>query len=503
MINHIIVQAGGKGSRMGYLTQNKPKCLISISGTTLLETISKAFPGAILNIIVDYKMDALRNYLEAIDQSFNYNIIQAKGKGTCAGIREALKNVPEKESFAISWSDLYYKSNIVIPDSNKNYIGVSNTERCRFTFHNNKFIERSSTENGVIGLFIFNDKSELLKIPDDGEFVKFIASSDIKFDPLLVDSIVEIGTLEKYLQFKSGLPVSRFFNQIFIEDKVVTKLSVNREFQNLVELEAEWYSFMQKYKYENIPKIISYKPLRMEQIFGLHPYEMNMMNANKKRDLITRIIENLENIHKISTSKVNNDDLYNVYVEKTLKRIESACKILKLKPNTDFKVNGKKVRALLPDDVKVVDELFNRLKRIDYFKPIHGDPTFSNIIVTNENCPIFIDPRGYFGNSKIFGDSRYDFAKLYYSAIGNYDQFNNGNFRIGINLPDVTIKVGSSNFEITEDVFSNILKNFYQDIKILHALIWLSLSGYVINDYDSILAAYFMGLYYLDGVLNE
>ena len=59
------------------------------------------------------------------------------------------------------------------------------------------------------------------------------------------------------------------------------------------------------------------------------------------------------------------------------------------------------------------------LKRVsvkypDAFVPIHGDPTFSNIIYSSHNDKAYlIDPRGVFGNSQIFGDRYYDIAKLY------------------------------------------------------------------------------------------
>ena len=35
------------------------------------------------------------------------------------------------------------------------------------------------------------------------------------------------------------------------------------------------------------------------------------------------------------------------------------------------------------------------------------------------------------------------------------------------------------------------------DIKIMYALIWLSLPGYCLDDYDSVMLSYFIGCYYL------
>jgi len=88
----------------------------------------------------------------------------------------------------------------------------------------------------------------------------------------------------------------------------------------------------------------------------------------------------------------------------------------------------------------------------------------------------------------------YDFAKLYYSVAGNYDQFNQRNFRLHINGKEVFVEVKSNGWEDVVELFDEKFGNKIREIKILHALIWLSLAGYVLDDYDSILAAYFHGL---------
>ena len=50
---------------------------------------------------------------------------------------------------------------------------------------------------------------------------------------------------------------------------------------------------------------------------------------------------------------------------------------------------------------------------------IHGDPVLSNIIKKNNDDLIFLDPRGSLGNNfTIFGDTNYDFAKVYQSLSG-------------------------------------------------------------------------------------
>ena len=48
-----------------------------------------------------------------------------------------------------------------------------------------------------------------------------------------------------------------------------------------------------------------------------------------------------------------------------------------------------------------------------------------------------------------------------------------------------------------ENIFKERFKSDLQKIQIIHALIWLSLSGYVKDDIDSILGSFYNGIYWL------
>ena len=120
-----------------------------------------------------------------------------------------------------------------------------------------------------------------------------------------------------------------------------------------------------------------------------------------------------------------------------------------------------------------------------------------------DGSPVLIDPRGYFGKTELYGDTAYDWAKVYYSIVGNYDQFNLKRFRLDIREKDVELKIESSHWEDMEKTFFDLLGNEVSErqIKILHAIIWLSLTTYAWQDYDSICGAFYNGLYYLEEVL--
>lgn len=122
-------------------------------------------------------------------------------------------------------------------------------------------------------------------------------------------------------------------------------------------------------------------------------------------------------------------------------------------------------------------------------------------MLREDGTPVFIDPRGYFGFTKLYGDVRYDWAKLYYSIVGNYDQFNLKEFRLEIKEDEIFLHLNSNHWEDMEEDFFQLTGADKEEIKLLHAIIWLSLTTYAWQDYDSICGAFYNGLYYLEEVL--
>ena len=148
-------------------------------------------------------------------------------------------------------------------------------------------------------------------------------------------------------------------------------------------------------------------------------------------------------------------------------------------------------------------ELEKKLERLACreFAFIHGDCTFSNLLLREDGTPVLIDPRGYFGFTEFYGDVRYDWAKLYYSIVGNYDRFNLKEFSLDITEQGVQLEIASSHWEDMEEAFFELTGADEGEIRLLHAVIWLSLTTYAWQDYDSVCGAFYNGLYYLEDVL--
>lgn len=224
-MRYIIVQAGGRGSRLETLTTNKPKALVPVDNLPMIFHLFNRYPEAQFKIIADYKKEVLKKYLKAFAK-VNYEIIETTKKGTCSGIQEALKGIPENTPFMLIWCDLVL-SKIQrggVLENNCNYLGISKDFPCRWSYKDNKLEETASSENGVAGMFIFKNKAQISDVPEEGEFVRYLSNKDISFNRMDMYGGLEIGTMLSYFQNELNKPKCRPFNKMeFKGDVVLTK----------------------------------------------------------------------------------------------------------------------------------------------------------------------------------------------------------------------------------------------------------------------------------------
>lgn len=171
-----------------------------------------------------------------------------------------------------------------------------------------------------------------------------------------------------------------------------------------------------------------------------------------------------------------------MYVDKTLRRLAT------LRHDDNFKdffernivVNGKifhslnEILALLP--VAVERLLFENAEK--YFSVIHGDLCLPNILVAAKyNFLRLVDPRGKFGNFDIYGDWRYDLAKLLHSLEGNYDFILADKFTANAHGSAIDYEMPQNFSEVREiffDVFKNQLNNL-PALRLIESTLFLSM----------------------------
>ena len=495
-IETILVQAGGKGSRMQELTRNKPKALVPVNNLPMLFHLFRKYPDKKYIIIGDYHYDVLEKYLRAFAY-VSYELVCATGQtGTCAGMKKALSFVPDKTPFMLIWCDLILSDDYEMPLDDNDYIGISKDFLCRWKYENGVFEEQSSSTQGVAGHFIFRNKASLSDIPESGEFVRWLQQKNIIFQEFPLWKTHEYGIYSEW----SKLPKTRCrpFNKIEFEADRVKKIPLDDQGRALAIREAAWYRELGNLHFNNIPVIYDYEPLVMERISGKNIYEYSSITHDQKRRILSQIISCLKSVHSIGTIPTDKDSYYEAYIGKTFKRLDKVFDLVPFAKNKCVIVNGRKCRNVFYCKDALIRQVMEYLPK--QFALIHGDCTFSNLMMKADGTPVLIDPRGYFGFTELYGDPAYDWVKLYYSLFSNYDQFNLKNFHLEIGDNEVRVEIASNHWEDMESDFFSMLESevTMNQMRLLLAIIWLSLTTYTWEDYDSICSAFYMGLYYLE-----
>lgn len=500
----IIVQAGGLGTRLRPLTANRPKCLVPVNNRPLLFHLLERFRHCSFIIIGDYRFEVLSAYLGCFATAYDCTLLRAVGTGNVSGLAEAMTLVGEGESIMVIWSDLLvgaeFDPEALAPD---NYMGILPHSRCSWRFCNGVLEDVPSDTCGVGGCFIFRDRHELEGVPQSGSLTQWLRERQVAFEPLELTGCREIGTLEALAELKEqGDPGQRCrpYNQMEFSAGHVIKRALTEEAARLIRREAQWYRSVTAYGFTAVPAISCWEPLTMERIAGTNLFQARL-TAAQRRQALERVLEALEWLHERERRPAAASDLIAEYYTKTLARLDTIAAVVPGANRDTLLINGRRCR----NPLHCREELRRAVERElleTHFCPIHGDCTLSNILTDEQGRIYFIDARGYFGSQELFGDVRYDWAKLYYSLAGNFDSFNTGDFSL-------TIGEGSADFAIRssgwEGHVAQLLERLPPDcttaLCFIHAIIWLSLASHCWEDYDAMCLAFYHGCELLEPCL--
>jgi hypothetical protein len=237
----------------------------------------------------------------------------------------------------------------------------------------------------------------------------------------------------------------------------------------------------------------------MERIQGRNIYEYTALSHGEKAAILRQLTDALKGLHAVETVAVDSFSLREAYYTKTMQRLSKIRDLVPFADREKITVNGRLCRNVFFHKRELERKLESL--RCDGFTFIHGDCTFSNMMLRGDAEPVLIDPRGYFGFTEMYGDPLYDWAKLYYSIVGNYDRFNLKDFRLTIGADEVTLTIASNGWEDMQSDFFALSCADPAAVRLLHAVIWLSLTTYAWQDYDSICGAFYNGIYYLEEAL--
>jgi GTP:adenosylcobinamide-phosphate guanylyltransferase len=492
-IDYLIIQAGGLGSRLGALTRNRPKALVPVSNKAMIIRLLETFKEARFLIIADYKAEILKRYLETF-AAVDYYVLKSEQKGNVAGVKSALEFVPEGNSVAVVWSDLVFPdgfSTIGLPSAN--YVGTVSGSPCSWGFKSAGLVRSSVVTDGVAGFFIFKDKANLFDLPVEGSLTSWLATNEARFgfQNLPLGETKEFGTPDAFEPIKT-LKRTRPYNHLIFSESTVTKTATG-EGSALLAREILWYEEAKRLGFLSIPRVHSFEPFEMERLHCDTVAE-NQLSDHSKKSALENIVKTLQKLHLLDRGPADITALYDIYYRKTLGRLGQVRNAIPFAETPHFVINGMTCRNVLFHR-DLFEQSVESVLADSKFGFIHGDCTLSNILLKDDLSVMLIDPRGYFGRRGFLGDVDYDWVKLYFSIYGNFDQFNIRNFSLKIDSSSISVSVASSGWEFLVDDFLSWTSSDEKKIRLIHAIVWLSLASHCADDFDSMASAFYIGIY--------
>lgn len=314
-----------------------------------------------------------------------------------------------------------------------------------------KDICSNESELVVSGLFRFSDPSLLMKyiIQSKNDFITALAlyDSDCKLSMCSEGVWLDFGHINSFFRSRTQMTTEREFNDLTITERCVKKSSLVKA--KKIYAEGLWYKKLPMPLRIYTPTLLgltrgneSYSGANYQiQYLKLLPlsdlFVFTQLGVKHWGSIFRAISKMLWDFRKYSPRGLNEpvlDSLQDLYLSKTLMRLEEFSR------ESGFKLN-KKVGGSEDEETFTLVQIAEITSK--YISPCpssentisHGDLCFSNILYDARDDSVkVIDPRGLDINEKftVYGDFRYDLAKLYHSIAGLYDFIIAGRYNLEI-----------------------------------------------------------------------
>ena len=512
--NNIVLMAGKSSPELVPTGHMSSMGLVPLRGKPslgwVLESVFKNGAEEII-LVLNKNNKKQTNYIKNIySKMFKIKIIEIGGGNT---ILHSLKA-------GLDESENTYPTRIILGDTlinqqfpDENNLVLTSKE---ISFSNYWCVADKDKNNNILN---FYDKKKNIDISDKEALVGYYSVSDTKYlkdcvrqaitlkqkqissaleiyknnyqiKTQIADEWLDLGHSSGIIMARNKLFNSRYFNNISIDadSGTLVKKSTNKQ---KLEDEAFWYNSLPDELKIFVPRLINFSQNKdsavlTQELYGyLSLQDMFLFGEVNLEDwalILTKLFDSHKFFEKYK-AKTDKDDIKWLYETKTTERIS----LLKtqngfwngLLEQENLTINNKKYANILTLKPKI-DEFIQKLIKNSQTTIIHGDYCFSNILFDSINFIFkFIDPRGRLSKQTIYGDSRYDIAKLRHSVIGKYDFIVNDLFCL-------CEEKGKFFFEIFSVVDYSPLKKVFDDltkkngfdiieIKFIEALLFLTM----------------------------
>lgn len=315
---------------------------------------------------------------------------------------------------------------------------------------------------------------------------------------------------------------TRAYNKLNINPSTMASI-VKTSTESRLKNEAEYYQNVPTDLTIYYPRLLSYSGTNNNHTMELEYYaydNLGNLMITKSYDnvvwnnVMSYLFKYLNNCQKHHTNPSEHDS-YAMFVDKTEKEYSSLVKnfpfFTQLCEHECINFNGVELKSFTTIWPKIKHYIITNHCN-NSFNVIHGDLCFSNILyginpLNNDVVLKFIDPRGMFGNTKVYGDLYYDLAKLRHSTEYGYEYLITDNFHLQeFSSNSFELNYTNNNLIKIDKLFLSFVNQYGYDMDKINVLQGTIYIGMCARHYDSLLrqkAMYLIGLNILNKIYDK
>lgn len=303
---------------------------------------------------------------------------------------------------------------------------------------------------------------------------------------------LDFGNIDNLIKARRELLQGRYFNSLTI-DPILNTITKVSEMDEKLRQELKWYELIPEKLKVLSPRIISKQEvngkLHLVQEYYGYPtlaelYLFSDLTIENWISILKKLIVLTREFRKFKTELLP-EDMRAVYATKTFDRLAALQsqnqEWKQILEAPEISINGQKLKNISQLEPWIKKRIEKLIEKNNVGSVIHGDYCFSNILFDYHGQIIrLIDPRGSFGKPGVYGDPRYDLAKLRHSVVGLYDYIIADLFELSV--------LSNSDYHLqvfTNEIPSGLQKSFdtfvigdgydSTDIMFIEALLFLSM----------------------------
>ena len=449
----LILSARSVGEDIALHYGRLPPSFLPLGNQRLFELQAELASGETIAMTVPKDFDIPMVDMDAIERIGIRLLPQPQDLSLTQAIKHALKDISPQEPLRLLYGDTLVRTGsshardlVAVQNTTANYQWAYVTSGPGPVFSGEP-PKRIDTRRVVCGYYVFEDPSLLAKACQQGGIVDALNFYNTTRPLAQVEARdwYDFGHLPLYFQSKKSIMIKREFNQINYENHLLVKQSTDTA---KIRAEAHWYENLPGDLQIHIPRYRGrverdhqagyaveylYHPLLSDLVaFGTLPLAswLEILSACFEVSDKCRLIRPPSGAPEASPAFAQ-QFFDTLIIDKTWIRLTAYAQSAGISLDDRFTLQGQ----VLPPLRQIIERLISEVPQTqpDHIRFWHGDLFFGNMFYDFTAQRILtIDPRGQLktGESCLYGDWRYDLAKLAHSVVGQYDRIILGRARL-------------------------------------------------------------------------